>query len=261
MSETVLVTGGTGTLGRALVRRLAEAGYAVRLFSRKPRPVQGAPEDKAAEWYTGDLVTGAGLDAALAGAAAVVHCASNPRRWSDDVPAARHLIEAGHRAGLGHLVYISIVGVDRVPLGYYRTKLAVEGLVAGSGIPWTILRATQFHDLLRTMLAGMARAPVMPVPAGTSFQPVDADEVAARLVELVREGPAGRAADFGGPEVLGTDRLAETYLQATGRRSRVLPVAYPGAVFRGLREGGHLAPDHAEGSRTWSDYLAGLAGH
>jgi uncharacterized protein YbjT (DUF2867 family) len=257
MSDKVLVTGGTGTLGRLVVRRLAEAGYAVRLLSRRPQPLHGGPDAKGVAWCTGNLVTGVGLDAALDGVTAVVHCASNPRRWREDVPAARNLADAARRAGSPHLVFISVVGVDRVPFAYYRTKLAVEGLLAGSGVPWSILRATQFHDLIRMMLDGLARAPkVMLVPARTSFQPVDADEVAARLVELVRSGPSGRVPDFGGPEVLGLEEMAASYLRATGRRRRLIAVPLPGALFRGYREGGHLAPGHAEGRRTWGEYLA-----
>ncbi len=199
MSETVLVTGGTGTLGRPLVRRLVEDGHAVRLLSRKARPLGGAAAKvpKSVEWCVGDLVEGVGLDAALDGATAVVHCASDPRRSNADITAGRNLVEAARRAG--HLVYVSIVGVDRVPLGYYRTKLAVEGEIAGSPVPWSILRATQFHDLLKMIIGGVAKVPVMPLPSGVSFQPVEVDEVAERLVGLVDAGPSRRVPDFGGP--------------------------------------------------------------
>ena len=121
----------------------------------------------------------------------------------------------GH--GRPHLVYVSIVGVDRVPLGYYRQKLAGEGLVAGSGLPWTTLRATQFHNLLDALFTSASRIGVLPVLAGAVFQPVDVHDVAARLVELAAAEPAGRVLQLGGPAVRPMDELARAWLRARGR--------------------------------------------
>lgn len=248
----ILVTGGTGVLGRELVPRLLAGGSQVRVLSRRPRRDGDAP---GAGWVVGDLSTGAGLAAALRGVDVVVHCASNPRRPRGDLAAARHLIDAARAAGSPHLVYASIVGVDRVPLGYYRVKLAVERLAEDSGLPWTVLRATQFHDLIGYLLQSLARLPVLPVPAGVSFQPVDAGEVAARLAALAVGPPAGRAADFGGPLVQPAADLGRAWLRAAGQRRRLLPVRLPGRVFRGYAEGGHLAPSHAEGRIRFEDFL------
>jgi uncharacterized protein YbjT (DUF2867 family) len=249
--QPILVTGGTGTLGRSVVQQLLAAGHEVRALSRRPHP------PGAAGGFVGDLTTGAGLDQALAGAGTIVHCASDPRRHSQvDLGGSRNLIEAARRAGDPHLVYISIVGVDRVPSGYYRTKLEVERMVEASSLPWTILRATQFHDLIFLALEWLARLPVLPVPAGFSFQPIDAGEVAAELAALAAGEPRGRAPDMGGPEVRGASDLARTYLRARHRRRPVLPLYLPGSVAAGFRRGGHLAPDRACGRRTWEDFLA-----
>ncbi|MER5490908.1 SDR family oxidoreductase [Streptomyces sp. NPDC002454] len=238
---TTVVTGGTGTLGRQVVERLRGAGEEVRVLSRRSQP------------YPVDLVKGTGpLDAALDGAEVVVHCASG--RHGDEL-AARRLIEAARRAGVGHLVYVSIVGVDRVPLGYYRSKWAVERMVEASGSGWTILRATQFHDLVRTLLAGLAKPPVLLVPAGVADQPIAAGEVADRLAELAAGAPAGRVAELGGPEVRGLDELAAAYLAASGRRRPVVAVPLPGKVGRALRAGGHLTPDRAIGRETFEEFL------
>lgn len=118
-----------------------------------------------AQPYAVDLrAGGAGLDAAVADVETVVHCASTPR--GGDEQAAAHLIGAARRAGVGHLVYISIVGVDRVPFGYYRTKLAVESQIERSGLGWTVLRTTQFHDLLVQVLGALSRPPVLLLPHG-----------------------------------------------------------------------------------------------
>src|SRR5439155_8289458 len=158
---TVLVTGGTGTLGRAVVRRLRDEGRGVRVLSRRARG-DGV--------VTGDLRTGAGLAKAVRDVDVVVHCATDRRFGRTDVAGTDQLIEAARAAGGPHLVFISIVGVDRVPYGYYQRKLAAERHIEASGLPYTILRATQFHDLVLAVLRVLARPPVMPLPAGLSDQ-------------------------------------------------------------------------------------------
>ncbi|GAA3158556.1 NAD(P)H-binding protein [Streptomyces rameus] len=241
--STILVTGGTGTLGRLVTQRLRTDGHEVRVLSRHAGP------------YAVDLrAGGAGLDAALAGTDTVVHCASTQR--GGDEQAARNLLAAARRAGAGHLVYISIVGVDRVPMRYYRTKLAVERLVEESGLGWTLLRATQFHDLLVTLFERLAKPPVLAVPAGVPDQPVEVAEVAGRLAELALGAPAGRVSDMAGPEIRGLDSLARAYLHATGRRRPVVRVPLAGGTYRALRTGAHLAPDRAVGEVTFEEYLA-----
>ncbi|MEU3396350.1 SDR family oxidoreductase [Streptomyces filamentosus] len=243
--RTVLVTGATGTLGRPLCALLAAAGHEVRELSRSSRT------------HPVDLRRGTGLDAALAGADTVVHCATSTR--GGDEEAARHLIAAARRAGIRHLVYISVVGIDRVPLGYYRTKLAVERQIEESGLGWTVLRTTQFHELVTRVLAAAAKVPpVMPLPAGVSDQPVAVREVAARLAALAAGEPAGRVPDMGGPEVLSFTDLARAYLAATGRRRILLPVPLAGRAYRAFRAGGHLAPALAAPGPTFADHLAAL---
>jgi uncharacterized protein YbjT (DUF2867 family) len=240
---TILVTGGTGTLGRHVGGALTAAGHEVRVLSRHAEP------------YAVDLRAGGPvLDRAMSGADVVVHCASSPRGGDDK--AAAVLVDAARRAGVPHLLYISIVGVDRVPLGYYRTKLAVERIVEESGLGWTILRATQFHDLVRTWLSAAARLPVMLLPAGVSDQPVEVTEVADRLAELALAGPAGRVPDMGGPEVRTFEDLARVYLRAEGRSRRIVPVRLAGRTYRAFREGLHLAPEEAVGRGTFEEFLA-----
>ncbi|MFD0686425.1 SDR family oxidoreductase [Actinomadura fibrosa] len=248
----ILVTGASGTLGGPLTRRLVEAGADVRALSRAER----RPKD-GVTWHRGDLRTGEGVGAALAGAGTVVHCASDPRHPKSDLPAARVLVEAAREHGSPHIVYISIVGVDRIPYPYYKTKFAVERLLADSGLPFTILRTTQFHTLPAMVLGVLAKVPgAMPLPRGLRCQPVDVGEVADRLAELaLADGPAGRADDMGGPEVLTLEEMARSYLRARGRRRPLVPVPLPGRAARGFRAGHHLAPGHAVGKRTWQQFL------
>ncbi|GAA1546945.1 NAD(P)H-binding protein [Streptomyces albidochromogenes] len=239
---TILVTGGTGTLGRLVTERLRTDGHEVRVLSRHSRP------------YAVDLREGKGLAEAVAGVDTVVHCATTPR--GGDEQAARHLIEAARRAGVRHLVYISIVGIDRVPLGYYRSKLAVERLIEESGLGWTVLRTTQFHDLVLRLVQGSAKLPVMPLPAGVAVQPIEVAEVAARLAELAAGAPAGRVPDLGGPEVRELPDLARAYLRASGRRRPLLNVRLAGKAYQGFRVGGHLTPQRALGKVTFEQFLA-----
>ncbi|MGW0291954.1 SDR family oxidoreductase [Streptomyces tuirus] len=239
---TILVTGGTGTLGRLLTERLRADGHEVRVLSRHSQP------------YAVDLREGTGLAAAVTGVDTIVHCATSPR--GGDELAARNLIEAARQAGVPHLVYISIVGVDRVPFGYYRTKLAVERMIEESGLGWSVLRTTQFHDLVLRILRGSAKLPVMLLPAGVADQPIEAAEVAVRLAEIATGEPTGRVPDMGGPEIRTFPELAQAYLRASGRRRPLLNVRLVGTTYQRFRAGGHLAPKRAVGKVTFEQFLA-----
>jgi uncharacterized protein YbjT (DUF2867 family) len=245
----ILVTGGTGVLGRRIVRRLAGAAD-VRVLSRRGGEIAGA------RVFRGDLETGEGLSAAAGGVDVIVHAASTGidiRRPDHDIGATRRLLEAV--TGRPHLVYISIVGVDAIPYGYYRAKFAVEKMVEESGLPWTILRATQFHELVVMMLSLLAKAPVAVVPRGVKMQPVDAGEVADRLVELALGAPAGRAPDMGGPRVERTEDLMRAYLRAVRRRRPVVRLPIPGRTMAAYGAGHHLTPAGATGVRGFAEDL------
>lgn len=257
MDDRVLVTGGTGTLGRAVVHGLTAAGRDPVVLSRRPSPPAGMSGPYG--WQVGDLESGAGIDQAVASAGTVIHCASsNSRR---DVAAARTLIAAARRAGTPHLVYISIVGIDRVPLAYYRAKLEVERLIEDSRLGWSIVRATQFHEFVLRFFTAQRFSPALLVPAGMRVQPIAVDEVADRMVELAIAGPAGRVPDMAGPQLRSVADLARVYLHSIGSRRPVVPVPISvGRVMRGFRDGGHLAPENAVGRVTFEEFLAEQAG-
>lgn len=248
MTSPILLTGGTGTLGRLVVPLLRDAGHPVRVLSRSAHEAADG-----VEFVTGDLATGDGVEAAVAGVGTVLHLAGSAKGDEDK---ARHLVRAAAGAGVRHLVYISVVGADRDTFSYFGTKLAGERVVAESGIPWTTLRATQFHDLLLTVASGMAKLPVVPVPTGFRFQPVDAREVAARLVELTLGEPSGMVPELGGPRTYGMDELIRGYLRASGKRRALLPIRLPGKAAREFRAGANLTPERAVGRRSWEDFLA-----
>jgi uncharacterized protein YbjT (DUF2867 family) len=245
---TILVTGGTGTLGRHVLPLLRDAGSELRVLSRSTRP-----SADGIEYVTGDLIGGTGIDAAVDGVDTVLHLAGGAK--GDEI-VARNLVAAASRAGVKHLVHISVIGADKLPLKWLRSQVAAEQAVVGSGIPYTILRAAQFHDLTLALIQRMARLPVVPSPGGLRLQPVDSRDVAERLAELALGEPAGRVPDLAGPTVYTMRELVESYLDKTGKRRMFLPVGIPGKTGQGYRAADNLnLRDAIRGTRSWESFL------
>lgn len=221
----IAVAGGTGVVGRHVVEVARERGHEVVVLSRS----EGV-----------DLTTGAGLIDRLAGVDAVIDTSNRPVQKRAEAEAffravTRHLLEAERRARVGHHVVLSIVGIDGVDSGYYAGKRLQERVVAEGEVPWTVLRATQFHEFAEQVLQFARIGPFSLVPRMTS-QPVAAREVAEALVDAEEAGPAGRSPDLAGPEVHQMVDLARRV--AHGRR--VVPVPLPGAAGRAMRSGALL---------------------
>lgn len=257
----ILVTGGTGGLGRRVVPLLRKAGHPVRVISRHP-----LPDEPGIEYLAGDLAKDEGsVRAAAEGVETVLHLAG-AAGIDQNVAQIRRVVRAAQAAGVRHLVNVSVVGAERIPVrsgvdramfGYFAGQRAVEVAVEESGLPWTNLRATQFHDgFILLMVRAMVKLPVVPVPSGFRFQPVDADEVADRLSELTLGEPAGQAPDIAGPKIYDAAYLVRSYLRALGKRRLLVPMWMPGAAAGAVRAGANLAPDRAVGRRTWEDFLA-----
>lgn len=227
----VAVIGGTGTLGRLVVGALTASGDEVRVLSRS-----AASLPAGATHHPIDLRTGDGLASALDEVDAVVDAANATSKAKDVLVAGtRRVLEAGRAAGVGHHLLISIVGCDRVPIGYYRAKTAQERVLGEGAVPWSLLRATQFHPLLDGLFSTSARfgvSPRMRVPV----QPIDPQVVADRLAAAVHAGPGGRLPDLAGPRIERADELAAIWARTTGRRRLPLPIPLPGKVGRALRD-------------------------
>jgi uncharacterized protein YbjT (DUF2867 family) len=261
MTSSILVTGGTGTLGRLVTPLIRNAGRRIRILSRHTHP-----SDDGLEFVTGDLATGEGVESAVDGVDTIVHLAGGPK--GDDEKAA-NLVRAASSVGAPHVVYISVVGADRIPVdsavdramfGYFASKRAAEMIVANSGLPWTTLRATQFHDLVFAVAQQMTKLPVVPTASGFRCQPIDTGEVATRLVELALGQPSGLVPDVAGPRVYTMTELLRSYLRATQRRRLIVPVKLPGKAARAVRAGAIIAPDHAVGRRSWEEFLTERVG-
>ncbi len=249
----VAVVGGTGVLGKPLVAELAARGDEVRALSR----TAPAKLPEGATHHRVDLTSGEGLDEALAGVEVVVDASNESPRNAGPVlvDGTERLLAAGVQAGVRHHVGISIVGCDRVPTSYYKVKVEQEKAIAAGEVPWSLLRATQFHSLLAWALGQAGKARLMPT-GSARLQPVEPGVVAARLAAIAHAEPAGRLEDIAGPEVLTLTELARTWRRADGRMMLPLPIPMIGKVGRPLREGALCDPGAAAGGATFEQWLA-----
>lgn len=243
----VAVAGGTGLVGRMVVAALEREGHTPVVIARS----QGV-----------DLVSGRGLGPALEGVTAVVdtsNVTTTSRRGSVEffARATANLLDQATRAGVQHLVVLSIVGIDRVDFGYYEGKRRQEELVRAGSVPHTILRATQFHEFGQQLLDRMP-GPVAVVPRMRS-QPVAASEVADALVRLTTGPALGDAPELAGPEVHDMVDLVRRQVRHNGDRRLVVPARLPGAVGRAMAGGGLLPTGPGpRGSVTFDEWLAGV---
>ncbi len=251
---TVLVTRGTGTPGREVVTRVLTKQHRARLLSHQASP--SLP--RGVEVATGDLATGRGLREAVAGVDAIIHCATSFEGVRQvDVEGTHVLLRAAHASGSPHIVYISIVGVDRTDYFYYRGKYETELVVEQGPLPWTIVRATQYHNFVLQLIQsfGADTLSEVPVPWGMRFQSIDVGEVADHLVSFMEDGPAGRRPDMGGPQILSIEEMTEAYLRIRGRNATVRSAEMPGDMFDMLKSGIILTPDHVVGTVTWEAFV------
>ncbi|HEY6411311.1 MAG TPA: NAD(P)H-binding protein [Ktedonobacteraceae bacterium] len=261
----VLVTGGTGRLGREVVACLLAREHSARVLSHRAHAVV----PRGVELFQGDMATGAGLREAVAGVDAIIHCASSPQSAQEsDVEGPRLLLQAASASGSPHIVHISIVGVDQSDYPYYKAKLEAERLIEDEGLPWTILRTTQFHDFVLWLILsfGADTLAEVPVARGMRFQSIDVREVADRLVALMEQREqgeqkgVGRVPDMGGPEVRTIEEMAEAYSGVRGRKVTIRAEQMPGELYDVFRSGINLCPDHAEGKISWEVFLRQLYG-
>ncbi len=245
----VLVTGGTGTLGKQVVKKLENRGHTPRIMSRR------AGNQTGAEWVQADLSIAHTLNKAVDGVDVIVHAASGAKLRKVDIEGTQRLIDAAHTARVKHILYVSIVGIDKIPFFYYQAKLQAEQFIEASPVPWSILRATQFHSLPNALFKNLSHFPLFFVPKTFKVQPIDPFDVAERIVDQVSSGAGGKLADIGGPEVLTLDKMAQSWLKAQGKQHRILHLPLTGQVARGFREGFNTVPNNPYGTLTWQHWL------
>lgn len=200
----VVVIGGSGLIGSKLVDRLRQAGHEAVAAS----PSRGV-----------NAVTGEGLAAALTGAEVLVDVSNSPSFEDRAVleffeTSTRNLVATAVAAGVGHFVALSVVGSERLPdSGYFRAKLAQEALIEASGLPYTILRATQFFEFLDAIAGSATEGHTVRLPAA-AFQPILSDDVAAALAEVATTDPANAMIELAGPDRLPMAALVARYMAA-----------------------------------------------
>ena len=261
----VLVTGGSGHLGRTIVAGLRERQDDVRVLARRPG------DEDSVEWFRGDLSTGAGVEDAVVGVDALIHAATNSPAAQRggftivdfvhspkdvDVDGTKTLLAAAEHEDVRHFVHVSIVGLEHMaPINpYARVKLAAEGVVRESNLLWSIVRATGFYWLLDRMLAKMARRRALWLPADVRMQAVDSDEFAAFALEVLDRGRGGEQPDFVGPETLTMQELAEQYLAERKLERRIRSAPIPRRFKRAL-DAGNTSMTGIRGERTWQQWL------
>lgn len=251
----ILVTGGTGTLGSQLVQQLCYQGLDVGLITTRAH----VDLPSGAKIYSGDLSHPSGIRNAVEDASVIIHCASKPLdARTVDLQGTKNLLECADRRKLRHFVYVSIAGVDRSQYPYYAIKHEVEKMVQASGVPWSVLRATQFHDLVLNRFIkpfdGGDGAPVS-VPKGMRFQSIDVREVALRLQQLAMSAPLTSTETIGGPEILTIEEMMRIYLQVQGRDTALLPGDVNGERYDVFRSGINIDPQWTYGKITWENFL------
>lgn len=244
----VMITGGRGTLGKLLVPRLQTAGHEVVITSRSDGHAQSGIELRRLDLAAPRIPPGT-----LDGIDTIIHAASNPGRPSTvDVRGTALLVGTAAQTGVGHMIYPSIVGVDDHPYFYYRAKRAAEHRIEDGGVPYTIVRATQFHEFLDRIFS---TSPFITVFPGFSFQVIDGGVVADQVVRLVTVGAQGRVPDLGGPRAERMRRMAATWKAVSGSRKPVVPVPVVGRTARAFRQNKHHTPNRANGTPTWDTWL------
>lgn len=247
----ILVTGGTGTLGSCFEQLALGEGMDIRIASRNK------PAEMKSEWCFLDVETGEGLKEALKDVDVVFHTATSPVRNSDviDVGGTKKLLAVCKEQKIKHFIYPSIVGIDKIPMKYYESKVQVENLVQASDLPYTILRATQFHNLVEKLFDAFLRFPVTILPTKMQFQTIAVEEVAAVIVDVCKRGPQGMAEDIGGPEIMTVKEMHAIWQSFLPKRRRLVPLYLPVPVIRGFVKGYNTKSDIRRGQITWKDWL------
>lgn len=260
----ILITGGTGTLGRNLVAQLQPTEHTIRIMSRQAAP---AVLPAHTEWATANLATGAGIDAAVRGAEIIINAASDSGgdTHQADVIGLKTLLDAARQHNVKHLLHVSIVGIDRMPFGYYKHKLAAEAVIVEAGVPYSIARIVQFHSLVLGMLAPSLKTANTPlrIPTDMQLQSIDSSEAAQYLLSHMQTPANGRLPDVGGPQVLTLGEMAQTLLTARGDSRLIEHTLTPDRklfwpspeVIEAYRQGFNTTPANCYGSITWRDFV------
>jgi uncharacterized protein YbjT (DUF2867 family) len=245
----ILVTGATGQLGSALLRQLKDSDYEVKLTSRrKPENIGDI------NWVYSDLLSGEGLEEAIKDIDVVIHAATSPMKNSEIIDVTGFGKFLDKLENIKHFIYPSIVGIEDIPMKYYKHKLEAEALLKNSAVPYSIVRATQFHSFVESLLLSKPLVNRYIIPGNMKFQSVDVDEFANHLTSLIDLEPQGKIDDFGGPQIMTLREMAEQKIKINNEKNKVFSFSLPGKLYGAFLEGKNTNTDQ-RGKITFEDYL------
>jgi uncharacterized protein YbjT (DUF2867 family) len=250
MDLKILITGSTGQLGSALLQQLKSTEYNVKITSRRK------PESTGQfEWVYSDLVSGEGLEEAVKDVDVIIHTATSPMKNSKIVDVSAFGKFVSNLPHIKHFIYPSIVGIEDIPFKYYRHKYEAEELVKNSIIPYSIVRATQFHSFVENTLISKPFFKRYFVPGSIKFQSVDVGEFANHLIRLIDKGPQGKTDDFGGPDILSLREMAELKIKINNETNKVVSFSLPGKLYDAFFEGKNTNDTQRIGKITFEEFL------
>ena len=244
------MTGSTGQLGSALLNQLKGSDYEVKITSRRKPEIIGH-----FEWVYSDLLSGEGLEEAVKDVDVIIHAATSPVKNSRFIEVSgleKFLSKLQH---VKHFIYPSIVGIEEIPLKYYKLKYEAEELVKNSSVPYTIVRGTQFHGFVENLLLSKPLFKRYIIPGSIKFQSVDVGEFANHLINLINKGPQGRTDDFGGPDVMTLREMAELKIKMNNETNKVLNISLPGKLYKSFFDGKNTDFIQKMGKITFEEYL------
>jgi len=253
--KQILVTGGTGTLGKEIVYQLIAKKYRPDILSSRISPDLPA----GARILKGDLTEKNSLPEVIANAEIIIHCASNPRNSDKvDVEGTRNLLEAVNYKKSPHIIYISIVGANKSTYPYYQNKCKVEEMIQESKLPWSILRVTQFHDFVLYRIINSLEAgneSIFKIPKGLKFQSIDVEDIAKYILNLVTHGPIMSIINLGGPQILSIEEMTKIYLNEIGKQDKVEEVLLEDDFYNIFMSGINLCPEDRIGFIRWKEFI------
>lgn len=242
----ILITGGTGTLGKK-VCELLDAQHI-------PYVVGTRRKSENNHLVTMDLIQNTGISEAVVGKELIFHLATDLKK---DTEATQNLLKALGGQSKVHLVYISIVGIEDIPFSYYRQKLASEKAIKQSGIPHTIVRATQFHEFAHGIIANLLKYRIGILPKKIVLQTIDVSLVAKELVSVSQKTPENKTYELGGAEILNFGQMADIWLKLTGKHRWIINIPIPGKLGKALRYGSLTTRFRKPESSRYKHWLAG----
>jgi uncharacterized protein YbjT (DUF2867 family) len=247
--KTILVTGGSGYLGQEVCNLLINinADFITSTHQR------GSLTDQQ---VFVDLETGDGIKDAIQGKTVILHLASDKKKPDNDVEGMKHLIaEIKKQQSKVHLIYISIVGIDLLPMPYFKQKMMAEQELVNSGVNWSILRATQFHKYVDELLHQFLAYPVGIIPKAVPVQPIDVHVVAEKLVEMTAGVPSHQKKDMGGEEVFEFIELAKSWGKIRHKSKLILNFPLWGRWGKNLKNGALTTADKSSSGMSWESWL------